>query len=566
MNQRVATIYQRIQAFSMASGLLFMLFPVVAFVISSVGFVLGYPITVLHLPVSFLVDVLVCYWILSALHEFKLAYFISALVFFVVGFIAGAAHLTYIFDSSYDGMWYHQEAVLQFAKGWNPYHQDIPNTVGTELARFYDTHYPKAAWIAESVVYTFTHRIESAKIIQVLTSIGLLFSSLTFLLQWRFLPGWVAIVMALLIGFNPVSVYQSYSFYLDGQLGAVLMCMIITLLASLIWNSRVLLWVALGLFAYLANLKFTGLVYGAIVLGAYFGYHIWKRRSDWKYYFVSIGVASIVSVFLLGYPTYVTNWKNNHHPFYPIMGPNNQGDEIAKVPQSADFEHLNRFEKFYKATFAEPIWCRAPLSTKPKNLFKPTYDRYYFTRADFEISGFGPFYAEAFIFLFLGVLILVLIRVPYKVELAIIAGVILCSVFINSEAWYSRYAPQFWLIGLLLVFGLLQHRIARYYAYFLIATLVFNLFMLSGYYFRPHILESRAQQAEINTLKKLNQPARILDSWPITFDVRSKELGLNIELIPSGNVDTKEFRPFTGLSQEWAAYDTLQMHQAKLLP
>ena len=102
----------------------------------------------------------------------------------------GAWHLTYIFDSSYDGMWYHQEAVIQFAKGWNPFKQLPAKEWGSPLGVFYDTHYPKAAWMAEAVVYQFTHRIESAKIIQVSTTIGLFFTTFSFCLQWRFLS-WV---------------------------------------------------------------------------------------------------------------------------------------------------------------------------------------------------------------------------------------------------------------------------------------------------------------------------------------------------------------------------------------
>ncbi len=566
MNHRSTTAYPRLQAFALATGLLFMLLPVAGFVCSSFGFVFGVSITSFHFPIAILVDVLVCFWIVRALHIFDGRLFSGAILLFLGCLFLGSWHLIYIFDSSYDGMWYHQEAVIQFAKGWNPYKQLPAKEWGSPMGIFYDTHYPKAAWIAEAVVYQFTHRIESAKIIQVSTTLGLFFTTFSFCLQWSFLTWWLSLVIALLVGFNPVSIYQTYSFYLDGQLGAVLMCMILTLLSSAIWNSRILLWVGLILFCYLANIKFTGLVYGCVILAAYFIYLVWRKRSDWKYYLISISAAGLIGVLFLGYPTYVTNSIHNHHPLYPLMGPSNQGDDIAKIPQPADFGELNRFEKFYRATFAEPIWCRAPLSSKPKKLFHSIYDTYYFTRADFEMSGFGPFYAELFLAILVGFILLLVIPLPFKRELILVISVLVFSVFINSEAWYARYAPQFWLVGMVVLFGLMQHKYARFYSYLMLLGFLFNLFVLCKYYFKPHILESRAQAKEFTTLKKLDEPIRIIDGWPITFDVRAAEWQMPIKLVPPQQVNPNAFKGFTGLNSEWASFDTLQMYRAKLLP
>lgn len=566
MNLKTSSSYPQLQAFSLGVGLLLGLLPILSFIITSIGFLVNIPITAYHLPTIFIATVITTWLFSRSQHFFTLKIFIGALVVFTLIFIIGLVHVTNIFDTSYDGMWYHQEAVINFAKGWNPYQKMLLPNEGTETGTFYDNHYPKAVWIAEATVYKFTGLLESAKIYNLVLASGLFFLSWFGLMQLRFIPIFISFLLALLIGFNPISIYQLYAFYVDGQLGASLMAMMILLVASILLNNRICFWIALLFFSYLANIKFTGLVYGCIVLVFYLGYLIWRKRSDLRYYLISVTAATFVTITVLGYPTYVTNTINNHHPFYPIMGPDSYGDDIAKIPQPANFATLNRLDKFVIATFAEPVWCRAPLNTKPKRLFKPIYDKYYFTRADFEISGFGPYYAELFCAFLLALVIVFFTPLKYKKETLLFLVTIGVSTFINSEAWYARYAPQFWLFGLTLIVILLQNKYTKYFAHLLLVGLIVNTAFLTKFYFKPHWDESKLIQEEFDALKKLSKPAQILKGWPITFEVKAKEQQLNFTSVTLPVNNQEIYVPFTGFSGEWAKYNKSEMDKAKLLP
>jgi hypothetical protein len=566
MNFKTSSSYPQLQAFLLGAGLLLGLMPVLSFILTSIGFVLGISITKVHLPIL-VIATLVVTWLLSkSQHHVTLKTFVLAAVFFIIIFVIGLMHVTQIIDTSYDGMWYHQEAVINFAKGWNPYKRMLMPDEGTETGTFYDNHYPKAVWIAEATVYKFTGLLESAKVYNVMLSCGLFFLSWFGLMQIRFIPFFMSFLLALLIGLNPTSIYQLYAFYVDGQLGASLMTMIILLVSSIILNNRMLLWIALLFFVYLANIKFTGLVYGVVVLVFYLGYLLWRKRSDFKYYFISISAAFVLSICLFGYPTYVTNTINNNHPLYPIMGPGSYGDDIAKIPQPVNFATLNRFSKFFTATFAEPMWCRAPLTTKPKRLFKPIHDPSYFTRADFEISGFGPYYAELFVGFLLALALLFFIPSKYKKEIALFLAVVVISTFVNSEAWYARYAPQFWLFGITLVVVLQQNKYTKYLAYVLLIGLMINTIFLAKFYFKPHWAESKLIQAEFDALKKLPKPAQIIKGWPITFSIKAKEQELKFISVTPTAENQEMYTPFTGFSAEWAKFNKVEMESAKLLP
>lgn len=566
MNFKTSSSYPQLQAFLLGAGLLLGLMPVLSFILTSIGFLIGISITAFHLPIIFLATVFVAWLLSKSQHYYTLKTFGWALVVFILILVLGAIHVTSIFDTSYDGMWYHQEAVINFAKGWNPYkHMLLPHE-GTETGTFYDNHYPKAVWIAEATVYKFTGLLESAKVYNLVLASGLLFLSWFGLMQLKFVHPIISFLIAVLIGFNPTSIYQLYAFYVDGQLGASLMAIMILLVSSILLNNRTLFWIALLIFSYLANIKFTGLVYGCIVLAFYLGYLIWRKRSDFKYYFISTAAAVFVTIIVLGYPTYVTNTLNNQHPFYPIMGPGSYGDDIAKIPQPANFATLNRFDKFITATFAEPMWCRAPLTTKPKRLFKPIYDKYYFTRADFEISGFGPYYAELFGGFLLALALLFFIPSKYKKEIALFLIVVVVSTFINSEAWYARYAPQFWLFGIALVVVLQQNKYTKYLAYVLLVGLMLNTIFLAKFYFKPHWAESKLIRAEFDVLKKLPKPAQIIVGWPVTFAVKANEQELKFISVTQTAENQELYTPFTGFSAEWAKFNKVEMDSAKLLP
>lgn len=552
--------------FIFLTGLLFLMMPVLSFMVSCLGFIIGIPVTSFHLPAMLAIDIALVY--AGARHFFGHAVFKpmlwSVLLFSAIS-IPGAWHLNRIFDNSFDGVWYHQEAVINLAKGWNPYYRALEPEEGAINGPFYDNHYPKAAWIAESVVYRFTGKLESSKVVNLWMALGLLFTSLFTLLHIRQVTPLAAVLLSVLLGFNPVSIYQLYTFYIDGQLGAALMALIILLAASLLLKKQFLFLAAVLVFVYAFNLKFTGAVYGSIIMIFYLVWVVWKNRPAFFRQLAGVAIAAFCALLIWGYPTYVTNTLKNKHPLYPIMGPGAQGEEIAAIPRPANFAGKNRFEKFYIGTFAAPVWCRAPLETQPKKLFRPVPDRYYFTRADFEISGFGPFYAENFLFMLLALGLVIFLPVPGKAAWLFAILAVTVSSFTNSEVWYARYVPHFWLIGIILIVALYQYTRTRHAATVLLAGLLLNSIKLALCYFPPHIADSRYAHEQIMLLKKLNRPVHIFESWQVTFRVKAAEYGLPFVPPPAG-FDKADYKDFQGFNTGWGMYNIAELEEAQKLP
>jgi hypothetical protein len=79
-------------------------------------------------------------------------------------------------------------------------------------------HYSKGVWFYQSVIFKATQNIEAAKLFHIWLMMAAFSITFSFLLRFQGLPLWLAFLISLLAAFNPVSIYQSLSFYLDGQL------------------------------------------------------------------------------------------------------------------------------------------------------------------------------------------------------------------------------------------------------------------------------------------------------------------------------------------------------------
>ena len=82
-----------------------------------------------------------------------------------------------------------------------------------------------------------------------------------------------------------------------------------------------------------------------------------------------ISIMVLSGVVIIGYPTYVKNTIDHQHPFFPIMGPNNEGNKIAEVQYPKDFFARNRFQKAWVAHTSLPIYTDHEHPSVAKPLF-----------------------------------------------------------------------------------------------------------------------------------------------------------------------------------------------------
>jgi hypothetical protein len=123
------------------------------------------------------------------------------------------------YDTSYDGLAYHQSAVAEIARGWNPWRSPAPPRA-YHLGWLIE-HFPKGPWVVEAALMRLAGRLEPAKGLNVALALGA--GLATFAALRRFaLPRWQRASLAACIAANPVAVCQSFSFCLDGQLASAL--------------------------------------------------------------------------------------------------------------------------------------------------------------------------------------------------------------------------------------------------------------------------------------------------------------------------------------------------------
>ncbi|HTF30651.1 MAG TPA: hypothetical protein VK625_17475, partial [Flavitalea sp.] len=266
-----------------------------------------------------------------------------------------------LYDKSWDGLTYHQMAILELANGWNPFYEQLPDasmeskyTGRTENMNLYINHYAKGSEIFATVVMNATGSIESGKVFNVLLMLSA-FSSVLYLFSKLnlFSEGW-NLIIAIAAAFNPIAVNQIFSYHVDGALGSVLLlliCHCIFLLMPDEKNKTFIYFPIIFLTILLVNFKFTGTVYLAWVCLAFVSLNIYFRRTQLvKEFLIITGISGILAVLLVGFNPYFLNTYDFGHPLYPIAG-NNKLDLITRV-MPLEFESQNSLQKFVKSTFS----------------------------------------------------------------------------------------------------------------------------------------------------------------------------------------------------------------------
>ncbi|HSR13342.1 MAG TPA: hypothetical protein VLS90_17990, partial [Thermodesulfobacteriota bacterium] len=244
--------------------------------LSAVGFFAGRPISSLHFAAAGL-TVLFVLWASTLIpRRGKTPAALGVFVFLLASFFLSWLIARSFFDLSYDGQAYHQEAIFHLSSGWNPFTQPLSDGEVNRMGRWLQ-HYSKAVWIWETGFLKAAGEIEAAKLFHLWLMGAAFCLSFTFLTGIRALSRATACLVSLLIAFNPVSIYQSLSFYLDGQLMSLTVILIATL--ALIYRNPnrfyyVLLFMTVSI---LVNVKLTAQVYTVILLSGYV-FIVWVRR------------------------------------------------------------------------------------------------------------------------------------------------------------------------------------------------------------------------------------------------------------------------------------------------
>lgn len=415
--------------------------PVAITALAVAGFALGYSLSQGVLPLAVVIMVFGVRAFSVSWSEAWWRARLVGLTLVVAGVIAGTFP-----DNSWDGLAYHQEAVLRLAAGWNPLYEDAAAYgVGNDL---YINHYSKLSWISGASILLSTGHIESGKLFNLTLMLAAAAQVMALLLRLTTLPLRTVTAIAAVAALNPVVIYQSTTYYVDGAIASVLTVLVSALTVFVVVQRLRFVVVAVLAACLVINLKFTGLAYAAVLLPLAVPV-AWRLRGFRAAAQTAAAgaVAGIVGIVLLGYSPYVRNVVEHGDPFYSAPR-----SEVAGV-RPVNMNDKNRFMRFLLSNLSRTDVVRAPQSTRLKFPFSVGREELRGVYgADLEAGGFGPWYGALLVLAVVGGVALVRDSATRRSGAAalLIAGCLMASIFVHGETWWARYVPQGWLLPVLI--------------------------------------------------------------------------------------------------------------------
>jgi hypothetical protein len=463
------------------------------------------------------------------------------------------------YDISYDGQVYHQEAVIQLANHWNPLQQYLTKDQSQSAVLL--NHYAKGPWIYEAALYTVTGQIEQSKAFNfLLIAVSFLFAFSAMRNSGRFTEK-QAVFFSFLLALNPVSIYQALSFYIDGQLASLLLCLLALSYQMVIAYDRIVLFGFIMSIGLLVNVKFTGIVYAVACIGLLGGW-LWllqKRQAFWDLGKTAI-IGLVAGICILGYNPYMTNSFFYGHPFYPLYGAGPKSMDIMTSNSPKGFLQLSGIEKLYVANFSmatnqfdteDPV-VKFPFHVTAQELKPFVYG------ADVRIGGFGPWFSGMVV---IGGLILLLLVISPKKEtlfgIGMVASIML-SALINPESWWARYVPQIWLafICLAIVAWSSEKKVIRYMGRALAGAAVINLALISYPYLLGNYYCTQALKQELKEIAANHNPINICFGEFTSNYVRFTKNNISFVDAPADiadiNIDVIRYKYLTAAGKEEA--------------
>jgi hypothetical protein len=527
----------RIKTLSWLWGFTILAFIASLLITASLLFAFGVSITVFHFYISTGLT-LVLVWMVVKHHfpeklwtHFFLTLLIPAALFVLFLWISSL-----FYDVSYDGQAYHQETVILLKNGWNPFY-DKPLVLHTGHA-IWINHYARAAETCSAVLYAAFGNIELGKAFNFLLMAGSFFMAIAALLTFAFNKIGRAVLVALLLACNPVSIYQSLGFYVDGQLASMLLYLLALSVILLTLRNR-WIFIAFSLCLVLTvNIKFTAVGYAAVIcLGLLIALYMSEKFDLLKKTWTIGLISGLAGILIIGFNPYVTNTIRHGNPFYPLAG-SDAKDVVAQfTPES--FKTMNRVQSLLVSNLSVSeensatkvgTTLKIPFTFTDKELSR-------FSEPDVAISGFGPFYGGTLI---LGLLIFLL---SFRMNLSRsfmalgVVGLVLVSGLINSAAWWARYAPQLWVIPILIaVLGLSyeKKRLIQICSWILLCALCLNIALIANSYVHAEWTANQKLKGELKTFSQAAQPVLVnfdytwsnrarLEQWGIRYQEKAED-------------------------------------------
>ena len=444
-------------------------------------------------------------------------------LFLVVAIVASSLCL----DFSYDGQWYHTDAILSLAEGWNP----VRNPTGSS---HYAVIYPRGAEIYGTALWKLVPQtIEITKAgswVALFASAGVTLRALAIstTLNRRSLMGLAAVAVL-----NPVTIRQLTTTMVDGIFGSCVL-ILVALVVQQVRKREPYRWILLAAASFaLVDVKTSGLLIGlftgAVVMlvpmiGRWVGSSLGSEetaRTVWSGVAVTLAIA-ISSVVV--YNPYVSNTSTYGTPLYPAFHKDAPGILTAQRP--ADFRGISNFSRLFGAAISVPQSDLAPSKVDRNPLMMNGRKVMAYVDPDTRIKGFGPYT----IFLDLAILVgwVALFRTDRKRAWSALIGMVAIWITVvgAGEGWWARIVPQAWLIPVWLV-ACMSVEVYRRYGRPIVAIAAINIAIVGGIGFAYEAYKVRKWKTQVAQLRTAKMPLllRAYSTDMARISVRLKEAG-----------------------------------------
>lgn len=505
-------------------------------------------------PVGLILGALIAeFYLWSATKNYRLMAlgFILVLLLFVVA--------SFMHDYSSDGQWYHMPAMMSLGYGWNPFYEHFDTVAGS----FWPSVYPKAFWMLGGEIFAITGSLLAGKAAHLILAIALYILSFDVVNRFgklnisRF---WQHII-AFILSFSPVVGAQIFTSYVDAFVYDLLLAMLYIWLYA---RYKVLSfkWAALFLLvttSFLVNLKFTAVGYAGILwLGLLHATYLYDR-VNLKRIFCLSAVSMVVSIFVIGFNPYITNFIDNGHPFWPVRG-NHDIENVMLSVADDTFLQQNRVIKLVESNFAYMSdEHQASLSTieyKIPGMIDKQEKRFMATYPDRRLAGFGAWFSLALVIAFVIVAVMIYKRDKWN-GYSLIIFWLLVSVLINPECWHARYASQLAALPILIALAALNNNRLKYLTSALLVVLALNSAMFLGGHIGSQYVFDKRITTQMKELKK-SAPVEVYDDGvnPAFFITRFDYFN-----VPYVKVPKDDSRNYTTLVFGFGAGDKLRIYK-----
>ncbi len=504
---------------SILLGGILLAFPCSLLLVSSTLFFLGVPISWFHVPLAVAMAAGFGWWgVRFYFPQRRIRIFMLLFGSAAISFVLFALVSSRIYDISWDGQTYHAEGIEQLANGWNPFLEsprggpEFRFNSGVYASSFHLSYSSKGAWICAAALYKLTGSFEAGKAFHltlILASFLVWFAALS---TFRNIKSSWALILSFLLAFNPVSICQMFTYYVDGLLSSLLGIAVGMLILIYRRPDRFKMAV-LALDVILAiNVKLNGTLYIAILAGGSGLFYLLAKKARRLELAAWIMAGGILGGGFAGFSPYVTQFVEKFVATGNLFYPYASWTSVVGISSPEIFgNNLDRARMLAVSLFSKSEVRIIPFKLKLPFTFSRD-ELQVFGFPDVRVGGFGPLFSGAIVIsiVILGVLLWKnRWRLVCAAHLLVLMTLILISAVSLQENWNARYAPQVWLLPLVTAMLALLIRprgISRWLTFALLVVLCANNLLISYKYTTFTLTNSALTASQLAMLKKQEQP------------------------------------------------------------